>query len=162
MKVKVDRFQFTVVTSILCELPAPLVKTLQHAGRAALRNIPLAILEEKLRRNTIYSLVLTVVTGPKIRALNAAYRNKDKPTDVLSFSQIEGIQMPTVDYHVGEVIVCGSVAKAQAKRHGFTFKEEIARLTVHGVLHLFGYDHEKSAREAKKMFALQEAILEKL
>lgn len=137
-------------------------KPLLKAAKATLSGMPREILEAKLKKNTIYSLVLSVVSAPKIKALNSAYRNKHRPTDVLSFSQLEGVQLPTVEYHIGEVILCWSVTKAQAKRLGVTQKEELARLTVHGVLHLFGYDHETNQRDAKIMFALQDKILEDL
>jgi len=94
-----------------------------------------------------------------MRVLNRQYRQKDKPTDVLSFSRVEfrppGV--PLID--LGDVLICRSVAVRQAKENGLSLKEELVRLTVHGVLHLFGYDHERSSADEKKMFRLQDRIV---
>jgi probable rRNA maturation factor len=89
-----------------------------------------------------------------MRALNFQYRKTDRPTDVLAF--------PGVLADIGDVVLCLAVAKRQAKEYGGTIREELQRLTVHGVLHLFGYDHETNAKDAKRMFALQEKILRRL
>ncbi|MBM4304089.1 MAG: rRNA maturation RNase YbeY, partial [Deltaproteobacteria bacterium] len=59
-------------------------------------------------------------------------------------------------------LICWNIAKKQARKYDTPLKEELARLTVHGVLHLFGYDHERSPSDEKKMFQLQDKILKKL
>jgi probable rRNA maturation factor len=77
----------------------------------------------------------------EIHKLNSSYRNKDKPTDVLSFSQLEGeLGMPPES--LGDVVISLDTSKKQAKEYGVTIPEEILRLLVHGVLHLCGFDHE--------------------
>jgi probable rRNA maturation factor len=63
---------------------------------------------------------------------------------------------------LGEVLICWDIAKKQAIEYKTTIKEELERLTVHGVLHLFGYDHEIGPSEEKKMFTLQDKILKTL
>lgn len=97
-----------------------------------------------------------------MRTLNHQYRGKNRPTDVLAFSRVEHRTpgVPLVD--LGDVIVCRSVAVKQAKENGILLAVELIRLTVHGVLHIFGYDHERSKAEEKKMFRLQEKIVQTL
>lgn len=88
----------------------------------------------------------------KIRSLNKKYRNKDKPTDVLLFPLGDGN---------GDIFICLSIAKKQAKGENVSIEDKLAQLTVHGFLHLAGYDHEKSDKDAKKMFDLENKILDK-
>ncbi|MCX6779536.1 MAG: rRNA maturation RNase YbeY [Candidatus Magasanikbacteria bacterium] len=97
------------------------------------------------------SLSLVVVGQAKIKKINFLYRQKNKPTDVLSFEG-EGELL-------GEIFLCWPIAKKQAKQYSLTLKEELARLIIHGILHLLGYDHEKGEQESKKMFDLQDKLL---
>lgn len=99
------------------------------------------------------SMSVTVVSPREIHLLNLRYRGKDKPTDVLSFPGIGG--------ELGDVVLCLEIARKQAKEYGGTIEQELQRLTVHGVLHLRGYDHETNEADAKKMFTLQERILKR-
>ncbi|MFH1089594.1 MAG: rRNA maturation RNase YbeY [Candidatus Uhrbacteria bacterium] len=97
---------------------------------------------------------IAFVTPGVIKRLNKSYRGKDKVTDVLSF--------PFIDEETfGEVLVCLSQAKKQAREYQHSLEEEITILLVHGLIHLFGYDHLKET-EAKKMFLLQQKILKNL
>lgn len=105
---------------------------------------------------------VTFTDNEGIHALNAAHRGIDRPTDVLSFPLIDG-----EDYdRDGEAVLLGDIvlslerAKEQAGEYGHSFEREVAFLTVHSVLHLLGYDHERSEEEEKEMFARQRAILE--
>lgn len=80
----------------------------------------------------------------EIRELNRKYRKKDKATDVLSF--------PLDDpYMLGDVVISVERAAAQADTFGVTMDEEIARLLVHGILHLAGYDHVNGGHQARRM-----------
>ncbi len=97
-----------------------------------------------------------------MRKLNRRYRKKDRPTDVLSFSELEGQPIPSVHSRIGEVLLCWSVAQRQANESKTTARNEVEMLVVHGVLHLFGYDHEKDKRQAKSMFSLQNKILKSI
>lgn len=95
-----------------------------------------------------------VFVGPlRMRQLNAQYRGINRPTDVLSF---EGDEKK----YVGEVVVCRSYIRNQARENGVPYAEELTRMTVHGLLHLLGYDHER-ARDAREMFARQERYVQK-
>lgn len=97
-------------------------------------------------------------TDKKIHKLNKAYRNKDKPTDVLSFSQIEGIKN-FFSFSLGDLVISLDTAKKQAKEYKNTFNQEILRLLIHGMLHLIGYDHENvTANEAAKMRRLEKKL----
>ena len=78
-----------------------------------------------------------------IHKLNASFRNKDRPTDVLSFCYDE----PDL---LGEIYISLQRAKVQAKEYGVSLANEIQRLFVHGMFHLLGHDHEKET-EAKRM-----------
>lgn len=97
-------------------------------------------------------LVLTNRAG--IRKLNAAYRGKDRPTDILSFESDE-------PGYAGEVVLCYPQIVAQAKVYGTTIRHEAIGLFVHGMLHLLGHDHE-TMRDFKRMHALENKILKKL
>lgn len=97
---------------------------------------------------------LAFVSAPEIRRLNAKYRGKNKVTDVLSFNLNEKDML-------GELLICYPVAKRQAAELGHSTRDEVLFLLVHGLLHLFGYDHEKSS-DAKRMFPLQTKILTRL
>jgi probable rRNA maturation factor len=89
---------------------------------------------------------VTFVTASQMKRLNRVYRKKDRPTDVLSFNMDEGKLL-------GDVIICPQVAKRNAREYGTSYRAEIARLAVHGFLHLLGYDH------GKKMFNIQDRVL---
>lgn len=93
-----------------------------------------------------WTVSISFVSRSEMKKLNRKYRKKNKPTDVLSFSMKEGKLL-------GDVVICPSIAKANAVKYGSTFRSEIARLVVHGLLHLLGFDH------GKKMSDVQEKIL---
>ena len=127
------------------------------AAHRTLKLLPASTINKLLKRPHIYPLYISFVSLADIRRLNARYRKKNRPTDVLAFPRLKSATPSKSD--IGDVVLCPSVAKVQAKRNGVSNREELQRLTIHGVLHLFGYDHEKSSREAKRMFRLQEQIL---
>lgn len=119
------------------------------------KNLAEEILDYLNLENVELSIVLT--DDETIKQLNKEWRNKDKPTDVLSFP----INEKPLGYKyivLGDVIISVLFAKNQAKEVGLTEKEEILRLLAHGILHLLGYDHETSEEDAKVMFNLQEKI----
>lgn len=100
------------------------------------------------------------VEEAQIRGLNKEYRGKDKVTDVLSFPYPEG-QMTQGGEVVGEVLVCYEQAKRQAREVDHPVGDEVVFLLVHGILHVFGYDHIEEDDRAV-MFPLQEKVLEHL
>ena len=85
-----------------------------------------------------------------IQVLSKKYRGKNATTDVLSFEDLN------------EIYICLPQAKRQAKLLKTSEKAELTRLLVHGIVHLKGHDHEKSAKEAEKMRQIEEGILKNL
>ena len=100
------------------------------------------------RREAELSILL--VSDRVIRRLNREWRGKDAPTDVLSFAQHEGPAVAPA-LLLGDVVISIATAKRQAKERGETLRGASERLLVHGVLHLLGYDHERSAAEGRRM-----------
>ncbi|MDA3556113.1 rRNA maturation RNase YbeY [Acinetobacter sp. AOR15_HL] len=96
--------------------------------------------------------------------LNLQYREKDKPTNVLSFpSDIPEEVLPMLDaFPLGDLVICIPVVLQEAVEQKKTAQEHFAHLLVHGVLHLLGYDHETSDEEAEEMEGLEVEILAKL
>jgi probable rRNA maturation factor len=100
-------------------------------------------------------LVVAFLDLKEARNINRLFRKRDYATDVLSFSSSD----PGV---LGELAICPKVISRQAKEHGILVREEMGYMILHGILHLLGYDHEGSAAQAKKMFALQDKVFTRL
>ena len=93
-----------------------------------------------------------------IRELNRTYLGEDAPTDVISFALHEGDEAVLGDVYVGY-----QRAAIQAVEAGISVEEELARLSIHGTLHVLGYDHpDTEARSSSEMFVLQEQLVQKL
>lgn len=119
--------------------------------------------KENVEENS--ELSVTFVTNDRIQEINRDYRDKDRPTDVISFAMEElgegeiplvGGDMPRV---LGDIIISLAKAREQADEYGHSFIRELGFLAVHGFLHLLGYDHEIEADE-KKMFSRQKELLD--
>jgi probable rRNA maturation factor len=95
-------------------------------------------------------LSVLLVSDAVIRGFNRDYRGKDRPTDVLSFAQGEG-QGPCPEGILGDVVISVDTAARQARERRATLGRESERLLIHGILHLLGYDHERSVAEARRM-----------
>ncbi len=93
---------------------------------------------------------LVFVCDARMKTINKKYRGKNATTDVLSFEDLN------------EIYICLPQAKRQAKLLKTSEKAELTRLLVHGIVHLKGHDHEKSAKEAEKMRQIEEGILKNL
>jgi len=113
-----------------------------------LKNIAQRVLNEENKKRK--DLSIAFVNLNKIKEINKKYKGKNKITDVLSFSGI-GINFIPQDKNLGEIIICLKEVKKNAKKYKSEFKTEITRVLIHGILHLLGYDHEKSEKETKKM-----------
>ena len=96
-----------------------------------------------------FDVALVIVGHQTSQTLNARYRKRDRPTNVLSFGY--GLK----DRDLGDVIVNGEWASDRAKTNGFSYETIIARLWVHGLLHLAGYDHERSFASERAMRTLE-------
>jgi probable rRNA maturation factor len=101
---------------------------------------------------------LVFVSNAAIRKLNNTWRDKDVPTDVLSFPLNEDAPPGGMPWELGEIFISTEKASEQSKTFGHTVDRELAFLTVHGLLHLLGFDHE-TPEEEKAMFARQTKIL---
>jgi len=108
-----------------------------------------------------FELSLSLVRDAEIRQLNRAYRGRDRPTDVLSFSLREG-ESGAVARALGDVVISLETAKRQGRENGLTLGEEVNRLLVHGILHLAGYDHETSTREERRMKRKERQMLRRI
>lgn len=107
----------------------------------------------KLLNQNHVDLSLALVGNREIQELNARYRKKDEPTDVLSFPS--GEIHPTGIQILGDVVISVEQAEKQARKRKKTLTEEVERLLIHGILHLLGYDHERSQKEAKIMRGME-------
>ncbi len=108
---------------------------------------------------------VTFVTSEAIHEINREYRDKNQPTDVISFAmeelgedevQIIGEGMPRV---LGDIIISTDRTREQAEEYGHSFERELGFLAVHGFLHLLGYDH-MTPEDEKIMFGKQDEVLE--
>ena len=113
-----------------------------------------------IKPHTEVSVVLA--NDEYIHALNLQYRGKDCPTDVLSFALNEGDEPEVIDgpeeVLLGDIIISLETATRQAAEYGHSLERELAYLTVHGILHLLGYDH-MTEEEKKEMRQEEEHIL---
>lgn len=109
---------------------------------------------------------VTLVDNEFIHELNKNYRKVDRPTDVISFAFLDGIQNKDEIFKskdeicLGEIYISVEKALEQAKEYGHSEQREFCFLFVHGILHLLGFDH-MCLEDEKVMFALQDVILDK-
>jgi probable rRNA maturation factor len=114
------------------------------------------------RRAAGRELGLRVVGAPESRRLNAHFRGRDRPTNVLSFppprlpGAAAGASQP-----LGDLVICARVLRAEARAQDKTLRAHWAHLIVHGTLHLVGYDHERDA-DAQRMERREVAVLRRL
>ncbi len=109
----------------------------------------------KAALNVDTEVTIRIVSANEGRALNAAYRGKDYATNVLTFPLAEE------PYLIGDIILCAPVVEKEAREQGKDLMAHYAHMTVHGILHLHGYDHETEA-QAELMEVLEVQILAKL
>jgi len=108
------------------------------------------------KRRAPATLSIRLVDTAEGREFNRHYRHKDYATNVLSFPAElpSGVKLPLL----GDLVVCAPVVAREAAEQGKSLRDHYAHLTIHGVLHLLGYDHETQA-EAGRMEALERRIL---
>ena len=108
--------------------------------------------------NAIFSIIF--VDNEEIQKINKEYRNIDRVTDVISFAFEDNEKIVYNDFRLlGDIFISIPKMKLQAKEYGHSEKRELSFLTVHGLLHLLGYDH-MTKEDEEEMFALQEMILD--
>jgi len=136
--------------------------SLKSPGEKFFKEILGTVIKELKIKDKKIEASLNLVGEAKIRELNKKYRGKDKITDVLSFPLEESRLKKHAILPLGDIFICLPFAVKEAERQSISLKKELAWLTVHGFLHLLGYDHEKSKQDAEKMFKLEKKILSKL
>ena len=104
-------------------------------------------------------LSLTLVSKNKIQEINKQYRHIDKVTDVISFENDEGFEVYDGFITLGDLFICVSKAKSQAKEYGHTMYREVCFLFTHGLLHLLKMDH-LTKEDEEKMFKMQDEIMD--
>ena len=115
--------------------------------------------EKENLEDTELEFSVIIVDNKRIHEINKEYRGIDRPTDVISFALEDNEEIEFDHYRVlGDIYISIDKVREQAKEYGHSEKRELAFLTVHGFLHLLGYDHMKPEEE-KIMFGKQEEIL---
>ena len=114
------------------------------------------VIKEKLE-NCLFNIIL--VDNDYIHKLNKEYRGIDRVTDVISFALEDSQDEVKLDFRVlGDIYISVDKAKDQAKEYGHSFLRELSFLTIHGLLHLLGYDH-MTKEEEEIMFKKQDELL---
>lgn len=130
------------------------------------KRVPKKFLAEKVMRTSKIlhqrgfelkpNLVLAFIDEKAIKKLNYRYRLKNKATDILSFESAD----PDC---LGELVLCSEVIEQQAYDQTHSFRDELLFMTIHGILHLLGFEHEGvSIEKAKEMFDLQEELFKRV
>jgi probable rRNA maturation factor len=142
------------------------IEVLEEAGLSAQDQAEMRPFLERAAETTLQMMQasgeISILLGSDatLQDLNSRFLGIDEPTDVLSFSDTEP-DPETERTYWGDIAISYERAVAQAQAMGHSLEDEIMLLTVHGVLHLLGYDHYE-ADERERMWALQAQILERL
>ena len=135
---------------------------MKSSARAPARNFPAAAKENRrailqLLKQDDAELSIALIGNAEIRKLNAQYRKKDYATDVLSFPAGEGL--PTDRWRCSAMSLFRSTRRENRRaERGRTLDQEMVTLLIHGIVHLLGYDHERSAKDARVMKRLENKI----
>lgn len=149
------------------------VKALENAETAAQKvfDIALEYLQQQKSGGIVgfdkpIAINLSLSNNDEVQRLNAEFRGKDKPTNVLSFANIDDDDFEVMlteceEVELGDIIVALETLEDEASQKKISLYEHFAHLLVHGILHLFGYDHQDD-EEAEKMEGLEIKILKLL
>lgn len=108
------------------------------------------------------NVAIIITDDIEIQKINSEFRGKDQPTDVISFAYREE-PFPLhegITEELGDLYISIDTALKQAEEYGVTLADELKRLTIHGLLHLLGYDHEKSQEDEKIMTELEDKLFD--
>jgi len=137
--------------------------TKNQIDRKFVKRISEKVLKQEKRQGDV-SIVF--VDAKKMQSLNKKYRGENKVTDVLSFSQgsivSEFFNLPNGYFELGEIIVCLTKVKKNAQEFKSDFEKELGWVIIHGILHILGYDHEKSEKQAERMREKEKYYLKNL
>ena len=117
-------------------------------------------LEHEKVTNAVFSIIF--IDDEQMHEMNKTYRGIDRTTDVLSFALEDNQTIELPIRELGDIFISIPKMKAQALEYGHSEKRELSFLTVHGLLHLLGYDHTRSEEDEKIHFGLQDKILNDL
>lgn len=124
----------------------------------------LEVLQPDLSSGQTYELSLRLTDDSEIQQLNAAYRQRNQPTDVLAFAALEAnipqpLENPDPSVYLGDIVISVETADQQAKEDQHSLEYELAWLAAHGLLHLLGWDHPDEAA-LQEMLNLQKILLQ--
>ncbi|MDJ0816940.1 MAG: rRNA maturation RNase YbeY [Desulfobacterales bacterium] len=105
---------------------------------------------------------IVLVDDPQIAVLNEKYLSRQGPTNVIAFAMREGEFSHLTPQLLGDVVISMQTAAAEARIAGVSLERRFRELLIHGILHLFGYDHERSEGEARRMDARSRELMERL
>jgi rRNA maturation RNase YbeY len=131
-----------------CRLPGIRVAQVSADARAILR----ALGEDSAE------LSVSLVDDVEMHRQNRDYRGKERPTDVLAFAMREGERVAGDETVLGDVVISLETARRQARRRRVSDADEVRTLLIHGMLHLLGYDHERSPGEARRMKVMERRL----
>ena len=121
-----------------------------------LRRMVLSCLQELLQLE--FELGVKIVSSPEMARINERYLQHAGSTDVITFNYLEAAQKKRIH---GDIYACIDEAIDQAKRFGTSWKEELVRYVVHGILHLLGYD-DRTAQLRKRMKRVEDQLVREL
>ncbi|MBP9863900.1 rRNA maturation RNase YbeY [Patescibacteria group bacterium] len=124
--------------------------------RSALHRTCLAV-----HKQSVGAVSVSFISAQRIAALNKRWRKHDHATDVLSFAPAEVPGMKNTEKEWGDLFLNTSVIQREATARSITLKEEVLRNVIHGLLHLFGFDHA-TKKEETAMFGIQERVLQEV
>jgi len=134
-----------------------------QVDKEVLKEIIEKILKQEKKQGDV-SIVF--VSAKRIQDLNKKYRREDKVTDVLCFSQdsivSDFFHLTKESFELGEIIVCLTKVKKNAEEFKSSFEKELKWVIIHGILHILGYDHEKSKKQAQRMREKEKYYLKNL
>ena len=119
-------------------------------------NIARKVIEKELGETEIGSLNILLTYDAEIASINKQFRNKEEPTDILSFGY--GLE----EEPIGDIVISLERIAEQSQEFGNSFEEELLYITIHGVLHVLGYDHEGYDTEDEEIFLLQKKYFREL
>ncbi len=125
--------------------------------KSAIINIVTIVMDFLNYKN--YELTIRIVDKDEIKNLNCKYRNKNNPTNVLSFNV--DIPKEIKSNYIGDVVVCAEVIESEAIKQNKTFNSHFTHIIIHGVLHLLGYNHIEKT-DKNEMEDLEVKLLKKI
>ncbi len=131
-------------------------KTERTIDSKKVSNIAKKVIEKELADAEIGSLNILLTDDAEITSINKQFRNKEESTDILSFGY--GLE----EEPIGDIVISLERISEQSQEFGNSFEEELLYITIHGVLHVLGYDHEGDDTEDEEIFLLQKKYFREL